>query len=417
MDNIPETMNDAPEEKRPFSIPKRNFDKLCKKLETVRKKCEGQGRESRFEIVGEETRREITNMRDRDGNYITVDLPCYLVEVEGIATINGWKVAGSIQHTEAGNLVNKSPSFDGEIPTRYQTAPSNCNHCKGNRVRNKTVIIVNEEGEFMQVGLSCLSNYLGIDASSITSMMEIIRKGGSYGGYNISESGIDTDIALRYAGECVRKMGFRRSNMENNTASKVWYYANVENPGARRVKETREEMAKINFSPRDPAVLKMVDEALEWLNNNEDTGNYIHNLKVISRMPSVNRKQLNTLVSIFASHEMAKEWEAKRKAEAEARKAKFQAEADATNYVGEIGERITIIPESFRIVTSWESTFGLVALTKITDKDGNIYIWKSTNTIPEGSTEIKATVKEHSEYNGMRQTVITRCKAKGPHSL
>ena len=58
------------------------------------------------------------------------------------------------------------------------------------------------------------------------------------------------------------------------------------------------------------------------------------------------------------------------------------------------------------------------------DADGNIMVWKSTNPvdyikddcyefIPEGSlVELTGTVKEHSEYKGTEQTVLTRCKFK-----
>ena len=56
------------------------------------------------------------------------------------------------------------------------------------------------------------------------------------------------------------------------------------------------------------------------------------------------------------------------------------------------------------------------------DAAGNVYTWKTANNIgyedaegvwqkPEEFT-IKGTVKEHSEYRGEKQTVLTRCKAK-----
>lgn len=49
--------------------------------------------------------------------------------------------------------------------------------------------------------------------------------------------------------------------------------------------------------------------------------------------------------------------------------------------------------------------------TLITDAEGNVFIWKtqSSKDIVDG-VEVTATVKEHSTYNGVGQTVITRPK-------
>ena len=49
------------------------------------------------------------------------------------------------------------------------------------------------------------------------------------------------------------------------------------------------------------------------------------------------------------------------------------------------------------------------------DVDGNVCIWRTTTTIGGGDDEdfcdefeIKATIKDHREYNGVKQTIITR---------
>ena len=50
---------------------------------------------------------------------------------------------------------------------------------------------------------------------------------------------------------------------------------------------------------------------------------------------------------------------------------------------------------------------------KFTDDAGNTITWKTSKDleIPEGWTgQIRGTVKEHSEYRGDKQTVLTRCK-------
>ena len=63
--------------------------------------------------------------------------------------------------------------------------------------------------------------------------------------------------------------------------------------------------------------------------------------------------------------------------------------------------------------TQWGST----ALYAFTDSEGHHFIWKtafwpdSMTKVNEGdSIVLKGTIKEHNEYKGCKQTVLTRCK-------
>lgn len=106
----------------------------------------------------------------------------------------------------------------------------------------------------------------------------------------------------------------------------------------------------------------------------------------------------------------------KRHLEKKARDEKRETErleaAAASSYVGDVGQRITVKMATANLVTSWESTYGMTFLYKFTDEQGNIYIWYASRGIEtrDGMT-LKATVKSHNERDGVKQTVITRCKA------
>jgi hypothetical protein len=56
--------------------------------------------------------------------------------------------------------------------------------------------------------------------------------------------------------------------------------------------------------------------------------------------------------------------------------------------------------------------FGDKVLHTFEDGQGNAAVWFSSGrALKIGKTyEIKATVKEHGEYNGIKQTVLSRCK-------
>lgn len=63
-----------------------------------------------------------------------------------------------------------------------------------------------------------------------------------------------------------------------------------------------------------------------------------------------------------------------------------------------------------------------VRIYTLADAEGNCYVWKTTGWLevetddgfilakPGDKVSMRATVKEHGEYHGIKQTVLTRCK-------
>ena len=100
------------------------------------------------------------------------------------------------------------------------------------------------------------------------------------------------------------------------------------------------------------------------------------------------------------------------------RQLKHEKELES-NYVGEIGEKITFNIKDVSVITSWENNFGYHSVTnfiyKIVDEKGNIFTWKTATVIhidkvlSEKSVLI-GTVKDHKEYNTVKQTELWRCK-------
>src|SRR5699024_7585487 len=93
-------------------------------------------------------------------------------------------------------------------------------------------------------------------------------------------------------------------------------------------------------------------------------------------------------------------------------KDRLQRNPPASSFQGQPGQRHTFVVESANVITTWENDYGdLVKMWKITDAEGNVFIWKTSSAkdIVDG-VEVTAMVKEHSTYEGMGQTVITRPK-------
>ena len=96
------------------------------------------------------------------------------------------------------------------------------------------------------------------------------------------------------------------------------------------------------------------------------------------------------------------------------RKAREEQRANTENtsaYVGEVGTRLTLDLTAAVLLTSWYNDFGTTYLYKFADETGNVFIWYASRPIElRERMTLKATIKAHNERNGVKQTVLTRCK-------
>jgi len=83
-----------------------------------------------------------------------------------------------------------------------------------------------------------------------------------------------------------------------------------------------------------------------------------------------------------------------------------------SGYIGEIGQKIQV-ELKFVACHSFETQWGTTDILKFLDAEGNVFIWKTATCqeLEQGQTvKIKGTIKDHSEYAGAKQTILTRCK-------
>lgn len=87
------------------------------------------------------------------------------------------------------------------------------------------------------------------------------------------------------------------------------------------------------------------------------------------------------------------------------------ASKSTSEHVGVVGSRISV-ELTVEFMTSFENQFGVVNIICFKDADGNAFVWKtSAKAYNKGdNVRLMGTVKEHGEYRGVKQTVLTRCK-------
>lgn len=86
--------------------------------------------------------------------------------------------------------------------------------------------------------------------------------------------------------------------------------------------------------------------------------------------------------------------------------------ANPSEHIGSIGDKIALDAELIRI-SFYDHKFGTTWIYSFQDADENVLIWKTSSCqdIERGDKiRLRGTIKGHDEYNGVKQTVLTRCK-------
>ena len=175
--------------------------------------------------------------------------------------------------------------------------------------------------------------------------------------------------------------------------------------------KVKAEQEEVGFNLNSEDTLKNIDESLEWIHNAKDDYGYISNLTAACLDDYTEARNSGLVISLSQAYlRHINDLAEQKKAE---EKKRTQAELDAlSEYVGEVGQRITFVPADAVHVSTFENLYGLVWLYKFTDDNNNVYIWYSSNPLEEDKdiVSVTGTVKSHSEYRDVKQTVLTRCK-------
>ena len=353
------------------------------------------------------------------------------VDCDELIKANGWTVRATIEHGENGNIVTGFGK--GEIMREWYKAPARCDHCGMNRFRSVTFICEGESGELRQVGRTCLHDYTGISPATAAMWAEV---------RDIFSSGMDcmegeweqrsgarmygTLSVLAHACDSIKEFGYRKSDALISTRDEVTKRVlRYEEPSAEGL-----EKAKLicdwliergEKAESDDAELKELwnmyrsdgDERycsrFREINNSWDAVSDLErNCIPPVKSEYASRKHFGRLSYMPVAYDRFME----RKAKAEQREAERASSAAASGYVGEIGKRLTITAESAALVTSWEGCYGVTFLYRFTDAAGNVFIWRASRQIDvTNGMKLRGTVKDHSEYQGIKQTVLTRCTA------
>lgn len=396
-----------------YLIHESNIDRLERQLKTIQNKCNKAGVQFSYKRIREVFKdvRDDETLRLHTAKFIEV-------EASGMVKINGWTFVAVIEHMDGnGRNIVRQFNLDHEVPERYYTIRPRCEHCNTNRTRKQTYLLRNDHtGEWKQVGGSCLKEFTqGLDAEVLAayiSCFDHLIQGEFYSYSESTPKYFSTKYILQIAHEVVRAFGYVGTNYNEATYQKVlqvYDYLQGYMKSDKLIEETEEMIQKAHIDPESEDAVKFADESRKWLMDQDTSFGYMMNLRAVVDTEYVKVKHLGLLVSLVPTYNRAME-DIRRK---KAREAALASEAENSSYLGAKGERFTAKVVECKCITYWESAFGTTYMYKFVTDKGNVLIWKTSNFVDVNDVaEISGKVKDHEEYNGVKQTVVYFCKVK-----
>ena len=379
-----------------FIIPVICKDDLSKKLEKLNKKAAAYGNKMVYHFGNE--------MPVTRNVYAIVDTPQGKSQVcTGKETVFGieltidsdiirkgdYTIVCSIDHDPAGNIVSK---LDDSYPTNldWYTLPPYCEHCGTRHAKRHTFIVKDAAGNCKQVGKACLKDYCGIDPAMIAASQQItdlITSEYDIDSYDFTGTGeyaYPTWSVIAIANDIINEHGYIKSDENNSTKSRLLKEYGMRDPSEKSIQLAKE--------------MKDVFSGIDYT----DLTDYQRNIKSMLACEYVRKNSFGYLAYAPIMYKKMIEKQARDKAQADAK--------SASNYIGKIGEKLTADIKESRLVTSWETVYGMTHLYKFVTSDNNTLVWYASKCLNGDPKKITGTVKDHKEYDGEKQTVITRCK-------
>lgn len=371
------------------------------KIEKINAKASKKGLSGRLEVIAE----EITVTHDVAG--IPVEEVLYSTTITGEPPKhNGWVFLATLEWVDTGVIVRAVPGAPTADRSKFE--PNKCDHCGTYRRRNETYVVRNEEtGEQLQVGSTCLKDFLGWSGSVAFLTDEDCDR--EISGYlNFGSPVYTTESILAVAWACVTTFGYQKAHEDNPTKATVYTVI-----AARENKYNRELKARIAPVAKD--AIPMAQKLREFILSDEfrGDGDYVQNLKTYCAADTNTARSFGFLASVpqaYARH-------------LEKTLIRERANANRKNeWIGTLKKRQTF-KVKVRAVKWLEDNYspngGSKPLYTLITEDGYELKWFASNdgVLGEDVTPddqdffpLIGTVVKHDEYNGYKSTCINRCK-------
>jgi len=374
-----------------------NYDKAVNSINKANRKLERQGIAERFTYETEDAERIDPQTGFRHAfKKITLNTP--------VIKENGWSFVGRIDEIagDDGNSAFIANSVTGEdINTNYNVESLACEQCGQARSRHKTYILRNEQGQYKQIGSSCVERFLGVKPRGLWAM---------------GTNPVDTqeDDGLSSGG------GFGRNNQLCDTKDIVAIALAVSDGGRGYVGAN----STSNRTPTRVAVMNHLfggernqvefeqyrEQAEQMIANTTFDGNddYHQNMRTLLAQRDITPRHIGYVASVIPAyarqHRIAQERAAR--------------PPKAQGFIGNEGDKLVNVDAVVENISSFQSDYGYhpqtVTMYILRTPDNKLIKWSTASinekleNVKKGSnlTLKKLTVKGHGNYREEDQTVV-----------
>lgn len=375
---------------------KSTFSKIVEKVESLNRRAEKRGLAPAFSVTVE---REFSVRTTGTYEYE------YFVEfhIDGVyPAIPGYVFAAVVDHA-SGGLIFRNPLFTEDVDLTAFADRKTCDHCGTKRKRSKTILLSDAAGKIIQVGTSCIIDFLGKEAGALEFFAEnsgILGDSDDDGHYASSPHYATVEICS-IAVKLISEFGFVKSNTPGSTAARIMDFVD---------EHYRSFPRDYDFTVTAEHTEKAI-KAIEFIKNSERRGEYQEN---VFRVMSSGRCEKRVFGFIAAGI---------RGALADIRKASESEKTEEKAVVEKTEEKVTVeFPTVGTVIANeevivekiftFEGMYGAQHIFIMKSSAGIPYVWK-TSTFPDverGGTYIikKAKVKAHDDYKGKSQCRLER---------
>lgn len=407
-----------------FTIPAHNYERVIKEIEKLNRRAQKLNFPCmELEVVKQYDIPHPKYVKLADAGHISKEsIPMVTMRdivVNGDAVkIEGFDLMGTLDHYSIpGKCIVKTVPGQS-VPSEFHNHDATCDHCNKKRYRTETFVL-REDGtdNYTVVGRQCVRDFIGYDVSALMRYLQRWRDLTAsfsdeeddrwWGGRYVPQYNKEEVLASTFGAIRVRGWKAKSACDEGETPTSV-YVANLFEPPVFSRGQEREKadwyafVQDVQSSHKEDLV--EAGEAIEWLKQQPDNNEYMHNLHVLNECESIPSNMFGYWCSLAAAYQRAMNTLKVQQAARQAQK---------NEWIGDPKDRLELEVEVVTI-TAIDGAYGVVNIHRMLDSEGRTLVWFANTDSPEMDAGhkyvIRATVKKHDEYKDWKQTVVSRCQ-------
>ncbi len=336
-------------------------------------------------------------------NELTLEYP--------IIKLGDWEVVGQIEAAGDGNLLFSVSQEEGDVAELQAHAfcAIRCEHCNTKRSRKLGYLLKDGQGNYKEVGSTCLEDFTGIDPAAALFMQKIYLFWDEYGEDDDWGSSPGRVSAFPTKGYLARVLFCMESSGGFVSAAKAReqnFVATYDEAASldRYLKE--DDALRARFYEAYERHSEYAQRIIDWWAEEPSDDSFSHNVKILLAQENIELKNKHlafaaAAVQSYQRHVAAVE----------------RDRAAPSVHVGAVGEKCDE-PLTLRSIASWDSVYGEQWRINFTDEQGNRLSWKTGRPPSEllqpqsvGRTlAARFKVKGHDEYKGTATTEVSHLK-------